>query len=106
MIAFALAADIDYIGTWGRMSFFLFVTITSWILVIAVFVLLAFNLTSKINLNIDWNIPVSLLTGHGGYAAPAHCTGTILRILANGIQFTHKLIDPLHHSSFFRIFAN
>lgn len=58
MIAFALGADIPYIGTWGRMSFFLFVTITSWILVIAVFILLAFNITSQINLNIDWNIPV------------------------------------------------
>lgn len=58
MIAFALGADIQYLGTWGRMSFFLFVTIMSWILVIAVFILFAFNIISKINLNIDWNIPV------------------------------------------------
>lgn len=58
MLAFALAADVDYLGTWGRMNFFLFVTITSWLLVIAVFVLFAFNIISKINLSIDWNIPV------------------------------------------------
>jgi len=58
MIAFALGADIQYSGNWGRMSFFLFVTIMSWILVMAVFVLFAFNIISKINLNIDWNIPV------------------------------------------------
>jgi len=70
MIAFALGADIQYSGNWGRMSFFLFVTIMSWILVMAVFVLFAFNIISKINLNIDWNIPVSLLI----YAAPSHCS--------------------------------
>lgn len=58
MIAFSLGADISYFGTWGRMSFFLFVTITSWIIVIAVFVLFALNIISRINLNIDWNIPV------------------------------------------------
>ncbi|KAJ7365071.1 hypothetical protein OS493_007715 [Desmophyllum pertusum] len=57
MLAFSLAGSIRF-GTWGEMSFFLFVTITSWLLVIAVFVLFALNLISKINLNIDWNIPV------------------------------------------------
>jgi len=61
MIAFALGADAAQIGTWGRMDFFLFVTITSWIIVIAVFVLFVVNIISKINLTIDWNIPVSLL---------------------------------------------
>ena len=60
MLAFAIAADITYYGTWGRMSFFLFVTITSWLLVIAAFILFALNVISKINLNIDWNIPVSV----------------------------------------------
>ena len=40
------------------MSFFLFVTITSWLLVIAWFVLFTFNLHTKINLNINWNITV------------------------------------------------
>jgi len=59
MIAFALGADAaQIIGTWGRMDFFLFVTITSWIIVIAVFVLFVVNIISKINLTIDWNIPV------------------------------------------------
>lgn len=62
MIAFALGADAaEQIGTWGRMDFFLFVTITSWIIVIAVFVLFVVNIISKINFNINWNIPVSLL---------------------------------------------
>jgi len=56
MIAFSLGADLP--GTWGRMKFFLFVAITSWIIVIAVFVLFALNIISRINLNIDWNIPV------------------------------------------------
>ncbi|KAL9976246.1 hypothetical protein ACROYT_G013518 [Oculina patagonica] len=56
MLAFALAADTSYRGS--RMEFFLFVTIFSWILVIAVFLLFAFNVVSKINLNIDWNMPV------------------------------------------------
>ena len=74
MIAFALGADIQYIGTWGRMSFFLFVTITSWIFVIAVFVLFALNIISMINLNIDWNIPVSLLI----YAAPSIYVYTLI----------------------------
>ena len=61
MIAFSLGADAAQNGTWERMDFFLFVTITSWIIVIAVFVLFVVNIISKINLNIDWNIPVSLL---------------------------------------------
>ncbi|XP_078365745.1 plasmolipin-like [Oculina patagonica] len=56
MLAFALAADTSY--RWSRMEFFLFVTIFSWILVIAVFLLFAFNVVSKINLSIDWNMPV------------------------------------------------
>ena len=62
MLAFALAADskegIFVVGSWGRMDFFLFVTVTSWILVIVVFILFAFSIIAKINLNIDWNMPV------------------------------------------------
>ena len=58
MIAFALAADFKGSGSWGRMDFFLFVTVTSWLLVIAIFVLFAFNVISVINVNIDWNLPV------------------------------------------------
>jgi len=61
MLAFALAADskegISVVWSWGRMDFFLFVTVTSWILVIVVFILFAFNIIAKINLNIDWNMP-------------------------------------------------
>ena len=59
MLAFAIAADVNIISSKSRMDFFLFVTVTSWLLVIAVFVLFAFNIISKINLSIDWNIPVS-----------------------------------------------
>lgn len=55
LLAFSIAADIN-LKNWGRMSFFLFVTITSWLLVIAWFVLFTFNLHTKINLNINWNI--------------------------------------------------
>ena len=35
MIAFSLAADFKGSSSWGRMDFFLFATITSWLLVIA-----------------------------------------------------------------------
>lgn len=55
LLAFSIAADISF-AYWGRMSFFLFVTITSWLLVIAWFVLFTFNLQTKINLSINWNI--------------------------------------------------
>lgn len=55
LLAFSIAADIN-IGNWGRMSFFLFVTITSWLFVIAWFVLFTFNLHTKINLSINWNL--------------------------------------------------
>lgn len=58
LLAFAIAADMKYGGTSDEMNFFLFVTVTSWLLVIAVFVLFAFNIISIINLSIDWNIPV------------------------------------------------
>jgi len=61
MLAFALAADskerVFGSWSWGRMDFFLFVTVTSWIIVIVVFILFAFNVIAKINLNIDWNVP-------------------------------------------------
>ena len=58
MIAFSLAADFKGSGSWERMDFFLFVTVTSWLFVIAIFVLFAFNVISVINVNIDWNLPV------------------------------------------------
>ena len=60
MIAFALAADSKGSSSWGRMDFFLFVTVTSWLFVIAIFVLLVFNVISVINVNIDWNLPVRI----------------------------------------------
>lgn len=55
LLAFSIAADISFAYR-GRMNFFLFVTITSWLLVIAWFVLFTFNLQTKINLSINWNI--------------------------------------------------
>jgi len=60
MIAFALAADFKGSSSWGRMDFFLFVTITSWLLVIARFVVSAFDAILKlaINVNIGGNVPV------------------------------------------------
>ena len=60
MVAFALGANVTEapLNTWGRMDFFLFVTITSWIVVMVAFVLFAFNVIAKINLHINWNIPV------------------------------------------------
>ena len=60
LIAFACGADLNdqVAGSWGRMDFFLFVTITGWIIVIIVLVLFVSDLISKINLTIDWNIPV------------------------------------------------
>ena len=60
MIAFALAADFKGSYSWGRMDFFLFVTVTTWLLVIAIFILFAFNVISVINVNIDWNLPVRI----------------------------------------------
>ena len=60
MIAFGLAAGSKGSFSWGRMDFFLFVTISSWVLVIAIFVLFAFNVISMINVNIDWNLPVRI----------------------------------------------
>lgn len=47
-----------YSHNWGDMDFFLFATVTSWIFVLAFFVLFAFNIIAKINLNLDWNLPV------------------------------------------------
>ena len=40
------------------MDFFLFATVTSWIFVMVFFVLFAFNIKAKINLDLDWNLPV------------------------------------------------
>ena len=54
MIAFALAADFKGSGSWGRMDFFLFVTITSWLLVIARFVVSALNLILKLAINVNF----------------------------------------------------
>ena len=59
MIAFGLAAGSKGSFSWGRMDFFLFVTITSWVLTIAIFVLFAFNVISKININWDLSVRVS-----------------------------------------------
>lgn len=60
LLAFAIASDAYSIFPykWGNMDFFLFVTVTSWIFVIAIFILFAFNIISKINFNLDWNILV------------------------------------------------
>ena len=58
MIAFGLAAGSKGSFSWGRMDFFLFVTITSWVLAIAIFVLFAFNVISKIKVNINWDLSV------------------------------------------------
>ncbi|XP_068699475.1 plasmolipin-like [Montipora capricornis] len=60
LLAFAIASDAYSIYHYnlGKMDFFLFVTVTSWIFVIAIFILFAFNIISKINFNLDWNILV------------------------------------------------
>lgn len=60
LLAFAIASDAYslLLSNWGNMDFFLFVTVTSWIFVIAIFILFAFNIISKINFNLDWNILV------------------------------------------------
>lgn len=60
LLAFAIASDAYslLLYNWGNMDFFLFVTVTSWIFVIAIFILFAFNIISKINFNLDWNILV------------------------------------------------
>lgn len=43
---------------YGDMDFFLFATVTSWIMVLVFFVLFAFNVIAKINVDLDWNLPV------------------------------------------------
>lgn len=60
LLAFAIASDAYslLLYNWGNMDFFLFVTVTSWIFVVAIFILFAFNIISKINFNLDWNILV------------------------------------------------
>ena len=60
LLAFSIAgnayANLYY--DYGDMDFFLFATVTSWIFVMAFFVLFAFNIVAKINLDLDWNLPV------------------------------------------------
>lgn len=60
LLAFSIAgnayASIHY--NYGDMDFFLFATVTSWIIVMVFYVLFAFNIIAKINLNVDWNLPV------------------------------------------------
>ena len=55
LLAFAILADT--VGSWGRKSFFLFVTITCWLVVIAVF--LIFFLSIDKGINVSWTIIVS-----------------------------------------------
>ena len=90
MIAFALAADFKGSGSWGRMDFFLFVTVTSWLLVIAIFVLFAFNVISMINVNIDWNLPVRVsyyeknyIVEYGDNPSPSPLFGVIISQLSH-----------------------
>ena len=87
MIAFALAADFKGSYSWGRMDFFLFVTVTSWLFVIAIFVLLAFNVISVINVNIDWNLPVRIsyyeknyIVEYGDNPSPNSLFGVIILV--------------------------
>jgi len=60
LLAFSIAgnayASVFY--GYGHMDFFLFATVTSWIIVMVFFVLFAFNIIAKINLPLDWNLPV------------------------------------------------
>ena len=59
MIAFSLAADFKGSSSWGRMDFFLFATITSWLLVIArlvSFCCIVFDAISIFKLAIDFTI--------------------------------------------------
>ncbi|CAH3161268.1 unnamed protein product [Porites lobata] len=64
MIAFSLAADFKGSSSWGRMDFFLFATITSWLLVIARLVsccCIAFDAILIFKLAIDFTICGDLL---------------------------------------------
>ncbi|XP_073232314.1 uncharacterized protein [Porites lutea] len=64
MIAFSLAADFKGSSSWGRMDFFLFATITSWLLVIArlvSFCCIVFDAISIFKLAIDFTICGDLL---------------------------------------------
>ena len=60
LLAFSIAGNAYAIlyYNYGDMNFFLFATVTSWINVMVFFVLFAFNIIAKINLNLDWNLPV------------------------------------------------
>ena len=60
LLAFSIAGNTYACSTGGigYMDFFLFATVTSWIFVMVFFVLFAFNIIAKINLNLDWNLPV------------------------------------------------
>ena len=47
-----------YYSGYGDRGFFLFATVTSWIFVMVFFVLFALNIIAKINVVLDWNLPV------------------------------------------------
>lgn len=59
LLAFSIAGNAyAFFPKNGHMDFFLFATVTSWIFVMVFFVLFAFNIIAKINLGLDWNLPV------------------------------------------------
>ncbi|XP_074617264.1 uncharacterized protein LOC141876505 [Acropora palmata] len=64
LLAFSIAGNVYSYFSYYRyyyssgMDFFLFATVTSWIFVMVFFVLFALNIIAKINLNLDWNLPV------------------------------------------------
>ncbi|XP_044175675.1 uncharacterized protein LOC122947241 [Acropora millepora] len=59
LLAFSIAGNAyAFLYKYGALDFFLFATVTSWIFVMVFFVLFAFNIIAKINLGLDWNLPV------------------------------------------------
>ena len=61
LLAFSIAGNAQaFRSKYGATDYFLFATVTSWIFVMAFFVLFAFNIIAKINLGLDWNLPVIL----------------------------------------------
>ena len=68
LLAFSIGgnANAKYSQGYVDMRVFLFATVTSWIFVIAFFVLFSFNIERKISQNMDWNCPV--ITGFMLYA--------------------------------------
>ena len=95
MIAFALAADSKGSSSWGRMDFFLFVTVTSWLFVIAIFVLFAFNVISVINVNIDWNLPVRVSYYEKNYIVEYGDSPSPSPLFYHLSQLSHQLLMAL-----------